>query len=267
MSDKTHLCRDCLRKDPPIETTLVIDLNILESRYNRGDWICDECLSERNRQYRTGEKGKYAEYIAQLHEETCEELRKQWNDPAYKRLKPSERLYKVWDKYKRRSPEYGIRRSWILEVIMEKDWFIDAEGIMQDFYAKNAYSRTKQLVSKTYLLDFIQSNLTFLQTPYRALCENRFDGIVKAINRDHAQEDKMVASPSWEDPTMRERIDNWYLLSREEERLMREIDRENRRQRSIDIDKQELHITEYQKSKVEKQKVTRIDNDNDKEEK
>lgn len=240
---------------------MVIGENILEKRYERGDYICDECLRERGKEYRTGEKSKYAEYLAQLHEEACEELRAQWNDPAYRRLKISERVYKVWDKYHRRHPEKGIRKSWILEVVMEKDWFIDANGIVQDFFAENGYNRTKQLISKTYLMDFVQSNLSFLQAPYRYRCENRWDGIVEAINRDHAQEDKIVASPAWEDPVMRESIDNWYLLSREEERRLREIDRENRRNRSHDIDEQEKFITEYQKTKVEKQRVTQGDRD------
>jgi len=264
MSQETHFCRECLRKDPPIKTVLVADINILHGRYNRGDWICDDCLRDKNRQYRTNEKSKYAEYMAQLHEETCEELRAQWEDRAYKRLKPSERVYKIWDKYNRRKPDKGIRKQWILEVIMEEDWFIDAAGIVQDFFAENGYSKTKQLIAKPYLIDFVQSRLSFLQAPYRYRCENRWDAIVDAINRDHLQEDKLVASPAWEDPTIKEMVDNWYLLSREEERKRRELDRENKRLRSIDIDKQEKFITEYQAAKVEKEKVTQLDNNNTK---
>lgn len=195
--------------------------------------------------------------MAQLHEETSEELRREWQDPAYRRLGLSERVYKIWDKYNRREPEKGVRKQWILEVIMEENWFIDAAGIVQDFYAENGYTKTKQLVSKPYLTDFVQSNLSFLQAPYRYRCENRWDGIVDAINRDHAQEDKLVATPAWEDPTMKEMVDNWYLLSRDEERKRREIDRDNKRIRSHDIDKQERFITEYQKAKVEKEKVAR----------
>lgn len=259
-----RLCIKCKGKDPPVDTVLEPGVNISEGRYNRSDYTCDECYKERQKLYQHREK--FAEYERQLHDETIEEFREQWNDPAYRNTKElSDRVHKVWDKYDRRSPEMGIRRDWICEVIFDDLWFIDANGIVETFFAENNKSKSKQLASKSILLEFVSSEkiLERLQAAYKDRARNRWSGIVDAIIRKYAGKDKMVARPAHSDPYTKEMLDNYYLLSREQEREQREQIREAKKARMDAINIEEAELVKYRQKIAKRHKVRDTDTDDD----
>lgn len=250
--DKRH-CYLCLRKEPPVTTELILDENINQHRWDNNRNTCNDCTNERAREYRTGGKAKYAEYLQQLHDETVDELTTQWEDVAYRKSRIADRVYKVLDKYGRRDPSKGIRKSWILEVIMKELWFIDANAIIEDFFEEQNWTQSKRISAKPLLLQFVVQRLEFLQEPYRKLAENRWSGIVDTVNREHEGIDKLVASPPYEDPQTKEMVDNWYLLSREQERHWREQMREERKARANLITNQEKIIVETREAEVARQ--------------
>lgn len=252
---KRRLCRVCLLKEPPIETELVPGVNISEARFKKSDFVDDDCKRLQRRQYNTGAKEKYADYNQNLHDETCDELTVQWEDPAYRKSRIADRVYKVLDKYGRRNPAKGIRKRWILEVIMRELWFIDLNAIVEDILNELNWTRSKRIAAKPVLLQALASRLEFLQEPYRRLAENRWDGIVDKVNQDHEGIDKLVATPPHEDPETKEMVKNWYLLSREQERVWREQMREERKGRADLITDQERIIVETREAEVARQKA------------
>lgn len=246
----SKLCSHCLRKHPPVETELIIESNITQNRFNRGDYICEDCLKERGRMYASSDRTKYVEYLQQLHDETVEELSQEWQDPAYGKLSTPERVYKIWDKYGRRYPAKGVRKSWILEVIMPELWFIDANGIVEDFFQKMYWTKSKQIAAKQYILEFVVSQYEFLLIPYRKMAEHRWTGIIEAIEDEHQGRDKMVAKPQYEDPITKEMIFNWFLLSRHSEQQWREQMREEMKARADIISEQEGLIVDRIEAEV-----------------
>jgi hypothetical protein len=251
--DKRY-CNLCMRKEPPVTTELILNVNINQYRWDTNRNTCNDCTNERAREYRTGGKAKYADYLQQLHDETIDEFTIQWEDPAYRKSRIADRLYKVLDRYGRRTPATGIRKSWILEVIMKELWFIDANEIVEDYFNEFNWSQTKRIPAKQILLQFVVHRLEFLQELYRRIAENRFAGIVDTINREHEGVDKLVATPNHTDPTTKEMIDNWYLLSREQERNWREQMREEKKARFDLITNQEKIIVETREVEVARQK-------------
>jgi hypothetical protein len=258
MSEERRLCRDCLRKEPPEETELVLGVNIKQYRWDHKNNLCDNCHKIRAADYRAGGKAKFAEYLQTQHDETIEELTQQWNDPAYSKLRNiADRVYKVWDKYGRREPAKGIRWQWICEVIFPDLWFIDANGIVEDFLKDSGWPRSKQITARPYLLSFVVSRMDEWQLIYRDKAYNRWIHIVKAIYKNHAGEDKMVATPQWEDPTTKDMVENYFLLSREQERKWREERREVLKVRADILTEEEKRIVdriaEEEKRQKEKQ--------------
>jgi len=258
---ETRFCVRCKDKVPPVDTVLDIGVNIKEARYNRSDYTCDECYKERQKRYQS--KEQWADYLRELKDETIEALTTQWNDPAYKNMKEmADRVVKVWDKYERRSPSTGIRRDWICEVIFQDLWHIDANGIVEDFFRETNKTKGQQIGAKSYLLEFVSNDkiLSLLQSAYKDKARNRWAGVVDAIIRKYsgrASGEKIVASPSHEDPYTKEKIDNWFLLSGEMEREIREMKREAMKKRLDDITAEEKtivqHIEEIQKRQKAKQ--------------
>jgi hypothetical protein len=243
--DNNRYCIKCKQKDPPVDTVLQIGVNISQKRWDTSQFICDTCYRERQKEYRMGGKEKYAEYLRQKHDETVEELTVQWNDPAYKNLKEiADRVHKVWDKGARRTPDQGIRRDWICEVIFSDLWFIDANGIVEDFLKQSGKTKSAQICAKPYLLEFVVSRLELEQLPYREKAKHKWDGIVDTITKKYAGRDKMVATPAYVDPFTKESIDNWYLLSREKEREMREQTREAKIVRMETVTVEEKRLVE-----------------------
>jgi len=257
--EQKRLCVKCKEKDPSVDTVLEIGVNITEGRWNRSDYTCDECYKTRQKEYHSRDKDQWADYLQQLKDETIEEFTQEWNDPVYKKTKEiADRVHKVWDKYDRRTPERGIRRDWICEVVFPDLWFIDANGIVEDFFRETNKTKSKQLSSKLTLLEFVSNDkiLSLLQTAYKDKARNRWAGIVDSIIRKYAGKDKMVARPPFEDPHTKEMIDNWYLLSREEEREKREQKREAEIIRRREINLEEAELVKYRQRIAKKQQVS-----------
>jgi hypothetical protein len=243
-NDNKRYCNLCLRKDPPVTTELIVGINIKEKRWNRGWYVCDECSNQYQRDLRNNKDEQFAEYKQQKHDEALDELSIQWEDPAYKKLPFADRLYKVWNKYNRRSPETGIRKKWILEVVLADLWSIDANAIADDWMNQANWNRNKKNTAKPYVVQLLANQLDFLQIPYQRKAENIFDGAVDAIIGKYGSRDKIVAQPAYIDPVTKECVDNWFLLSREQEREWREQAREMKKERMDTITEEERKIIE-----------------------
>lgn len=235
-----RLCTKCLKKQPPVDTILIPGENILESQYRIGNFVCDDCRKEFQIQRKKQmDSGDYSKYVQELADQTKEELTMQWDDPAYRKLRTPERVYKVWDKYNRRSPEKGIRKNWILPVVYEELWNIQPEAMIEDFFKQMNWPKSKQNTAKPYLLQYIVQNYEFLLTPYRRLAGHKWDSTVGQVNLSKQGKDKLVAKPYHTDPYTKEEISNWFLLSREQEQKWRE-------QKRLEAEIRGRNITDYE---------------------
>jgi len=220
--------------------------NISEKRFNKSDYVCDNCHNTRQKAYKSKDKEKFAEYIQTLRDETIETFRVQWEDAAFKNTREiSDRVYKVFDKYYRRAPEKGIRTDWILEIIFPDLWYTDITIMVNDTLDKMGINtQSKRLASKSIVSSVLLCHYEAMQETYRDKARNRWIGIKNAINRKYGTVDKIVAFPAWEDPILKERVDNWFLLSREDELKQRVASRESLRHSFDRIDNLEEHIVE-----------------------
>jgi len=226
-----HYCRLCLRKDPPQHTELVAGANWKQYNCEKSIFVCNECHSEKQRDYREGRKLQFSSYLQKLHEETIADLDAQWNDPAFVKLKEtSDRVRQVWDKAGRRERQKGIRRDWICEVLFPDLWFMDPTKIVDDYFGVMNFTYLQKQNRIQYLLEFVTHYLEPLREAYRNRARNRWDGIVAALNRKYSRIDKMVATPRWYDPTMKEYVENWYLLSLREDADERAASRESKKE-------------------------------------
>ena len=242
--DNKRYCYMCLRKNPPVHTELILGTNWTKHRKSVGYYICTECENQRQRDYNINKQGQYNEYRQQLHDETCELLVQQWDDIAYRKLPFADRLYKVWNKYNRRSPEKGIRKAWILEVVLPNMWNLDVSQLVEDLLSETGWNITKKNTAKPYLIQTLANKVEFFQASYRVKAVNIFTGAIDTILKKYGSRDKMVADPKYIDPVTKEYIPNWFLLSREQEREIREQTREMKKERMDIITEEERKIIE-----------------------
>jgi len=257
-AEEPTYCGACMKKDPPVEKLLKVGENILKSRWDRGYYICDECMHEKQAIYRHKGKEKFAQYLQELHDETVEEFVQQWADPAYAKIKEiADRVYKVFDKYDRREPKKGIRTDWILEVIFPDLWGGDAVKMLEEYYDRNHMKQGERIAAQVHLLKFMgdQVHAPMLLEGFRNHARNRWSSIIDTIARKYADIDKMVAKPSWEDPTIKEAVPNWYLLSKRKQLENREQSREALKLSLDRITKQEGTIIEHRELIEKKQEA------------
>lgn len=245
-TDSEKYCTYCARKNPPMQTILVRGENINEYRWTRSRFWCNDCDREIQERYRQGHKKKFADYIQRLHDETIDELSDQWNDPAFKKIRElPERVIKVWEKAKRFEPGKGIRRDWICEVLFSDYWFMDANTIVEKYFEEANIKKSLQASKKTTLMEFVMHHHELLQEVYREKARNRWSGIVDAIYNKHGSKYKMVASPFHFDEAVKEYVRNWFLMTRREDKEVRDDKREERRLRLEEIDDEEETIVQY----------------------
>jgi hypothetical protein len=250
----------CRKKDPPIDTVLVVGVNISERRMKHSDFNCNDCSNERQRRYKDE---KYAEYREQQHQEAIEQLAAQWNDPAYKDVKEiGDRVYKVWNKYDRRLPENGIRRDWACEVVFPELWFIDTNGIVEAYFAEQNISKITQYSIKNHLIQFVSSRLDHERLYFREKARNRWNGIVDAITKKYHGKDKLVATPKYVDPVTKEFVPNWYLLSREVERKEREEIRDAKIERLTAVTEEEKAMIMLREETIRREKAQHKEQNN-----
>jgi len=247
-----RLCIKCLKKNPPVDTILIPGENILESQYRVGNFVCNECRKEYQMQRKKQlNSADYSKYIQELEDQTKEELAQQWADPVYAKLRTPDRVYKIWDKYKRRVPEQGVRKAWILPIVFEDLWNMQPEAMVEDFFKEMNWPKSKQNTARPYLLQFIIQKYDFLLTQYRKLAEARWDSTVGQINKSKEGKDKLVAKPYHTDPYTKEEIANWFLLSRRQEQKWREAEREAGKVRADVISEYEQDLTN-RRERIEK---------------
>jgi transcription termination factor NusB len=171
-------------------------------------------------------------------------------------------VYKVWNKYNRRTPDQGIRRDWICEVVFEDLWFIDANGIVDLYLMGLNIPRSARLSIKSHLVAFVSSRLEHERLYYREKARNRWNGIVDSVAKKYQGIDKLVATPKFIDSTTKEFVANWYLLSREKEREDREEIREAKIGRLYSVTAEEKHMIERRET-IEKRHAKEAEKDSE----
>ncbi len=248
--DYTVYCNHCKRKEPPIETILKIDVNITESRFKRSDYICDDCFRVRAKEYRERySNDAYASYRQEQKDNDIEAFRQQWEDPQYKNVKElSDKLEKVFLKSERTEPAKGIRRDWILEVIHKDLLNFEPDVFINEWLEKKGFTKTQISTRKNILLEFFadSENSMVMELGNKVKARNKFSHLVNTLNKKYATIEKLVATPAYEDPVTGDRIDNYYLLTNEKERIDRERVREAKKESFDTITKQEINLIESQ---------------------
>lgn len=270
-NNNTRNCKRCERKDPPVITPLEVGVNITERRWQDSKYYCNDCEKESQAYYRSRAKEQYCEYLQALHDQTVDTFREQWNDPAYAKIKElADRVYKVFDKYDRREPKAGIRRDWGCEVVFEDLWFADPTMMLNAYFQRRHAKQSERMAKTAAIMEFIcdPEIAPMLLEGHRTQAKNRWASMVDAFHRKFANIDKLVASPAYQDPVLKEFVDNWYLLSKRQELEQRSLSRKALKDRLDIIEKQEELIIDTREKIEQRQEQENKDDktpDSDKE--
>lgn len=248
MVDKeTYLCRGCKDKDPPVDTVLIRGENITEYRYYNRQFYCNDCWKLNQQAYKDRSTGKYAEYNFEQDTKLIDKFTEEWNDLQYaKILEMSDKLYNVMDKYERHTPDKGLTEDQILRVIRAEDWFLEPNKIIDKHQAKSNKSANYKMMERQYLYPFVLENLEKYQAGHREDLKKWFASVVIAIERKYAGIGKLVGYPYYKDPETKQKIRNWYVLTREQELEQRMARRQALEDGLERKNKQENAVVTYQ---------------------
>lgn len=273
--DKKY-CLKCKKKTPPVETLLIVGVNITVNRWNRSAWYCNDCYKEMQKDYREFEKGRFTEYERIKEEEDIQKFEQEWNDPEFRNVKEtSDKMVMVWNKYQRREPSRGLMKDVCCSVMFKDFWYISAQQVIDDLIKSRNDTHMIQNRHREILFLYIPSVLDAFRETYRQKARNKWDGLIDSVNSKYASREKLVAYPSFKDPESKRLQKRWYLLSYEQELKERNERNENKKRR-IDFnmdreaiivgehDQKEREIRDKEKSRQENNSNTATESDKDK---
>jgi hypothetical protein len=257
--DKTKYCRLCLRKNPPVKTPLILGVNLSNYNHKVKNWMCNPCQSTQQKTYRSEEHGQYKE---KMHLEAIEILTKAWNDPVYKNIKEiKDKVVKVWKKNGWNTAELGHHRDHICEVLFPDMWNVDPNDVVENYFNKHPeISKAKKFAIKAHILAFVVDNIELITMIWREKARNKWNAIVDAIAKAYHDREKMVAQPEYYDQVLKVNIPRYHLLSKEDERRIREEKRDARIEHLktvTELEKILIQKHEEEERKLEKTKQQR----------
>lgn len=212
-------CIACRQKDPPVDTILVPGENITPNRYYKSKiYYCNECIHLKQALTRAMTKGIWAKHEVLEMEIQLEQFYKEWNDPEFAKVKElADKIVLVWNKYHKRSPEKGHTREIICEIIFPELWNVSVETVINDMLNSRNDSPIIRNRYKEMLYLFIPAVIDAFRDYYRRKAENKWDGLVDAINHKYAGHEKIIAIPEYVDKLTGRHQHRWFLLSHKPE--------------------------------------------------
>lgn len=248
-------CLPCKKKVPPVETELIIGVNINETRWRRSAWYCDDCYRKMQKNYREFQRGRHTHYERIKEEEDIQKFEREWNDPEFKNVKEtSDKMVKVWNKFHRREPKNGLTKDVCCSVMFKDYWYISAAQVIDDMVKSRNDTQMVQNRHKEILLLYIPSVLDAFREGYRQKARNKWDGLIDSVNSKYAAREKLVATPSFQDPETKRLEKRWYLLTYTPELSERNERNENKKERiDYNMDLEAIIVEEHEHREQELQ--------------
>lgn len=249
-----RFCRRCKLKDPPVHTVLKPGVNISLNAYERMHWICNTCRDEMNKEQRERNKESYAKYLHERDNEIIAQFEQEWNDPKLITIQhiPT-RVIATWRKYGRRSPDTGLLIEHICTVMFPDMWFVDPNKIVQDYLDETNMHGTNKYIAKQYIMGFVSKNIDILQEGYRQQAKNKWQSIVANIRTSSVGQYKLIATPKYKDPHTKYLEARWFLLSTDEQLIIRTQIHETQQSQIQQTIKNETEVVDFAKIEIQKE--------------